>query len=178
MQTLHLPTLHMYPDHLTQLKHKAQAMPQHQNHVSQLHLTFPGTDIAVRKALADTLAALRFLDLSSDEAGTVELVLAEVMNNIVEHAFADNPDGMIELGITPMPNGLSCVLCDDGHPMPDGMVPLGGNPSLDCDLGDLPEGGFGWFLIRDLAHDLKYTRSSGKNRLTFRISVGHAQFQA
>jgi serine/threonine-protein kinase RsbW len=56
--------------------------------------------------------------------------------------------------------------------MPEGKAPNGSPAPLDCDTEELPEGGFGWFLIRDLAHELNYTRISGKNLLSFRISVG------
>ncbi|WP_456387436.1 ATP-binding protein [Profundibacter sp.] len=130
----------------------------------------------MRKTLVDTIAALRFLDFSSEEYGTIEMVLAEIMNNIVEHAYANDPDGMIELEILPANNGLKCILRDDGQPMPDGNVPMGCLPSQnvgpDFAVDDLPEGGFGWFLIRDLTRDLQYTRADGKNVLTFRIATG------
>lgn len=151
-------------------------MPQQTNSQPRgVKFTFPGNNHAVRKALVDTIAALRFLDLSGEEYGSIELVLAEVMNNIVEHAYANNPDGMIELEIAPSERGLNCILRDDGQPMPDGSVPMGVLPSQNAgpstDIEDLPEGGFGWFLIRDLARDLQYTRHNGKNILTFYIAT-------
>jgi serine/threonine-protein kinase RsbW len=39
------------------------------------------------------------------------------------------------------------------------------------DLMDLPEGGFGWFLIKDLAKDVVYARVEGENRLQLRVAV-------
>jgi serine/threonine-protein kinase RsbW len=36
---------------------------------------------------------------------------------------------------------------------------------------DLPEGGFGWFLIRELTKDLQYVRHEDQNRLTFSIPI-------
>lgn len=152
-------------------------MPQQANSPSRgLKFIFPGNDLAVRKTLVDTISALRFLDYSSEEYGTIEMVLAEVMNNIVEHAYANDPDGMIELEILPTDNGLKCILRDDGQPMPDGNVPMGCLPSQNVGptsvVDDLPEGGFGWFLIRDLTRDLQYTRHDEKNILTFRIATG------
>ncbi len=136
-----------------------------------MKFAIPGTEIAVRNGLADTISALRVLNLSGEDYGTIELVLAEVMNNIVEHAYADSPDGVIELTIQPKERGLYCTFNDNGHPMPDGTVPLGNLSSLNCEVDDLPEGGFGWFLIRDLARDLEYKRKCGKNILTFRIAI-------
>ncbi len=127
--------------------------------------------MAVRNGLAAAIASLKLLNLPAEEYGTIELVLAEVMNNIVEHAYADTQDGVIELSIQPKERGLYCTFHDTGHPMPDGAVPLGNLSSPSCEIDDLPEGGFGWFLIRDLARDLEYIRENGTNILTFRIAV-------
>jgi len=167
----------MHPEHLIQLISRAKTLPHQTSSQScGLKFVFPANDLAVRKTLADTIKALRFLDFSSEEYGTIELVLAEAMNNIIEHAYADDPDGMVELEITPSDSGLKCILSDDGQPMPDGNIPIGNLPSKNVGptsvVNDLPEGGFGWFLIRDLARDLQHTRQGGKNILTFRIAAG------
>jgi serine/threonine-protein kinase RsbW len=37
---------------------------------------------------------------------------------------------------------------------------------LSDNLCDLPEGGFGWLLIRKLTHSLKYCRTNSQNILT------------
>lgn len=167
-------TLHKHPEPVVQPKQNADTG---QSATSGLRFVFPGNPVGVRNALSGILGGLQFLELSADEYGTIELVLAEVMNNIVEHAYADNPDGIIELVIMPTNSGLFCIVCDDGNPMPDGNVPMGCKSSVDCEVDGLPEGGFGWFLIRDLARDIEYTRSSHKNRLSFRILVGTSRFQ-
>jgi len=150
-------------------------LPQLQNlNNNSFRITFPGKPLAVRSALAQMMKQLTALDLSDHDRGNIELVLAEAMNNIVEHAYIDTPDGMVELQITPAYNGLICHLRDGGVPMPEGKAPNRPPAALDCDTEDLPEGGFGWFLIRDLAEDLNYTRISGKNLLSFRITVSTA----
>lgn len=131
--------------------------------------------MAVRNVLRNAVKALRMLDLPSEAYGTIEMALAEAMNNIVEHAYADIPNGVIQLEIVPCADGLHCKLTDDGHQMPDGNLPSGDLMPLDCEIDDLPEGGFGWFLIRELTRDLQYCRRSGKNILSFRISIEPAQ---
>ncbi len=55
--------------------------------------------------------------------------------------------------------------------MPGGQLPLGMSQSLNVGLCDLPEGGFGWFLIKDLAKDLKYRRIGQENHLHLRIAI-------
>ncbi|MEM8576659.1 MAG: ATP-binding protein [Pseudomonadota bacterium] len=127
---------------------------------------------APRMALARLMSGLAPLHLDVEEAGTVELVLAEVLNNICEHAYAEAEDaGVIELSCRQGPGGLIFGVTDDGHPMPNGQTPLGMQADLDVDLMDMPEGGFGWFLIQDLAKDVRYERQGGRNHLSLRIAV-------
>lgn len=138
-------------------------------HVPILHVTIRAEAMAVRDALRQLFAAAPLCDLSVDGQGTVEIVLAEALNNIVEHAYAHG-DGRIDLRLHHRTPDLWCEITDAGLPMPNGTLPagilLGFSPGE-----DLPEGGFGWFLIRTLAQDLAYCRSQGKNLLRFRLQV-------
>jgi serine/threonine-protein kinase RsbW len=134
------------------------------------HAVFAADQTAVRGALRAALA--RFVrQMTDDEAGTMELVLAEVFNNIVEHAFADGGPGQIELTISRDELGLMCRIADDGAPMPEGRLPAGRLPSNAVAVEDLPEGGFGWFLIRDLTRELSYVRDGSRNLLMFRLPI-------
>ncbi len=131
--------------------------------------------MAVRDVLGMVFERLAPLDLDVEERGTIELVLAEALNNIVEHAYPD-PDarGTIDLTVTAQADGLHFRIEDDGKPMPDGHLPLGEAADLEVDSMDLPEGGFGWFLIRGLAKDVHYSRASGRNVLTLRLVISRA----
>ena len=128
--------------------------------------------LAVRQALEKVFAALAPWELDVEEKGTIELVLAEAMNNIVEHAYPD-PDagGLIEVSAEAQSNGLQFHIRDFGKPMPNGQAPLGMQANLDVDTMDLPEGGFGWFLIRDLAKDVEYSRDGSANHLSLRLAI-------
>ncbi|MEL6607591.1 MAG: ATP-binding protein [Pseudomonadota bacterium] len=121
------------------------------------------------QALIDDMEGRNFLP---EERGTVELVLAEVLNNIAEHAYEERGDGAIALDATYIPGGMTFALVDDGKPMPDGQTPLGMPANLDVEVNDLPEGGFGWFLIGELARDLVYERRDTQNHLSFRMILG------
>ena len=57
---------------------------------------------------------------------------------------------------------------------PDGRTPLGAAANLNVDLCDMPEGGFGWFLIKDLAKDVTYHRVEPENHLSLRLAVAMA----
>jgi len=132
-------------------------------------LSIASDPLAVReglRALFDT-AMLRALPLAA--RGTAEIVLAEALNNIVEHAY-DDGSGRIDLLVRLQPPDLLCQIEDRGKSMPGDALPIGKlRPFSSFD--DLPEGGFGWHLIRTLSRDLKYQRDEGRNCLRFRLGV-------
>ena len=137
-----------------------------------VRITVTSGERAVRTALARMMQALEPLQLDIEESGTVELVLAEALNNIVEHAYppGDTP-GPISLTCVHGCSGLETTIVDSGRPMPNGRTPVGDAVNVDVDLSDLPEGGFGWFLIKDLAKDVVYRRQGSENHLSFRLAV-------
>ncbi len=68
------------------------------------------------------------------------------------------------------PNRLMIEIADKGRPMPKGRAPIGNHPMSEfCKDDAMPEGGFGWFLIREIVRDLVYDRRDGENILLFRI---------
>jgi len=143
-------------------------------HNLELRLIFRSEPLAVRRALECILSDLGHLDMALEDCGAVELVLAEVMNNIVEHAYVGDRSGVIELHISGANHGLFCTVIDDGLPMPDGNPPMGKKYDLYCPRKDLPEGGFGWALIRELVQELGYERVGNRNYLTFLLNVERA----
>lgn len=125
---------------------------------------------AVRDALRRAVA--RFArQITPEDTGALELTLAEVLNNVVEHGYAGLPAGPIDLRIVRGEGGLLCRIEDDGAPMPRLAVPDRPMPEMPDETGALPEGGWGWALIRDLADDLDYSRDNGRNRLSFRVPL-------
>lgn len=136
-------------------------------------LEFTSGPMAVRGALKDVIQGLQPLSLDGDELGTIELVLAEALNNVVEHAYPeDDPDGPITVACNHSVQGLHFQIIDRGRGMPNNEVPLGTQANVDTDMHELPEGGFGWFLIRDLAKDVHYCHTDGQNILDLRIAIG------
>lgn len=124
--------------------------------------------MAVRAALAELRQGLTGL-VAADAAGSIELVLAEVLNNICEHGYRDIPGGAIQVSVWIEGEMLVFETRDYGLPMPGGRVPAGRRAQLDCPVENLPEGGFGWYLIRQLTADLTYARQGERNHLTFRM---------
>lgn len=149
------------------LEASADVMTDHRS----VRVTIPGRAYSVRAALRSVLARLSESGVSADDRSTLELVLAEVLNNVVEHAYANCLDGTIELSIRREINVLVCEVVDAGRPMPGTAMPPGRLSPTGGNVDSLPEGGFGWFLIRELAEDLCYRRDRGCNRLRFSLPL-------
>ncbi len=139
--------------------------------VREIRLVFHASPIHVRRALQCATGALAGLELSDDDRSSVELVLAEVMNNIVEHAHADGA-GEIELILRESVDGLLCTVRDDGRGMPGGAPPAQRQPDPEVAAPLLQEGGFGWFLIGELASKVSYRRVHGRNTLALLFAFG------
>ena len=152
-------------------RHKSALTPK----TDEMNLVFPARPMAVRRALQASMTGLARLNLTIDEQGIIEIVLAEVLNNVVEHAYAHHKSGVIELRVKRMSDNLCFTVLDDGVPLPKGNLPEHTRHTLSGPLEDLPEGGFGWSLIQDLTQDLHYVRSDVRNRLNFTIALADTQ---
>lgn len=133
------------------------------------HITLAGDMLAVRDGLKRLFAMQPLCDLTEAGRGNVEIVLAEALNNIVEHAYARH-SGTIKVALQLAHPDLLCQISDSGLPMPGESLPLG-NLAQVGNADDLPEGGFGWFLIRTLTRELNYRRHNGLNLLSFRVEA-------
>lgn len=127
----------------------------------------------MRAALVDLQQHLSKAGLPEALCGTVEIVLAEALNNIVEHASAGTPFGQMSIDVVQTPNCLAFEVCDNGQPLPGLKVPHGVLPESDGPFQDLPEGGFGWFPIHQMASALHYDRGKVENRLYFVIETNN-----
>lgn len=142
--------------------------------IHKIELTLPGNSTAVRSALKVVLNQLQSHGLAESECSVTELVLAEVLNNIVEHAYSVGDPGPIDLFIEHFDGRIDFSISDHGQPMPQEKLPTTSHANLSCDRQDLPEGGWGWLIIHELAEDVRYARQSEKNILEFTLSPKRA----
>lgn len=117
---------------------------------------------AVRALLMALEGSPTLAGLSEDERDCTLLVLAEVLNNVVEHGYGGGP-GWIGLVPGPRRSGRDWRIVDRARTPPpiaclDATMPEGA-----------AEGGFGWPLIRALTDDLAMRRYAGFNVLTLRV---------
>ncbi|MFM2389576.1 MAG: hypothetical protein RLZZ437_1131 [Pseudomonadota bacterium] len=154
----------------------AEAIQQQQESGGRVliaQLAFPATFVAVREALAALMDGPVLSDVSDEAKSMAELVLAEAMNNIVEHAYAGTTCGEITLTLWQSEGEVACRITDRGTAMPDETLPAGVLAQHE-DGAELPEGGFGWYLIRTLSRDLRYARLGSLNELTFVLAEGQS----
>lgn len=133
----------------------------------QVEVQFISDPFAVREALIKLMVSWESWGLPNALCAGAEQVLAEVLNNVVEHAHAGREDGLVIVKCLRRDQNLHVEVLDNGIEMPSAaLVPKDLAPVNET-LDDLPEGGFGWFMIHHLTKDLKYQRQDGWNRICF-----------
>ncbi|WP_316292672.1 ATP-binding protein [Aestuariicoccus sp. MJ-SS9] len=128
-------------------------------------LRFEARPLRVRAALQDIRTALRRTALCPECQGDLQLLLAEVLNNVVEHAYAGRAPGEVCVRAAESAAEVHIVVRDRGGPLPNEAIPQVAPADLFAPVENLPEGGFGWLLIQTLASRVEYYRSDGENRL-------------
>jgi len=129
------------------------------DHSDVVSVSFPATFAEVAKVLQRTMVAPALGDLSLARLRDLELVLAESLNNVVEHAYADAGLGEVRLNVSRDAGLVRLEIGDDGIVMPTTFA--------QGSTGEEPhdEGGRGWLLIRSLCKSVEYQRVSERNRL-------------
>lgn len=146
-------------------------VPDRIDRPAELHLVFRADPASIRRSLAGMMNCPPLSGLKEDARGMVELVLAETLNNVAEHAYGEK-GGPVEITLRWETAGIRCLIVDEGRAMPGGTLPEGRLPvKAGSTLQDLPEGGFGWHLIRALCSELSYIRSADRNHLMFLLPV-------
>ena len=137
--------------------------------VQTIRIALQSEPIAVRQALKGLFGDRLLHILQGDQRDTAELILAEVLNNVVEHAYAGGT-GEIEVSVSLRDGSLVFTIVDGGAEMPGRTLPDGvlGDPSR---AASLPEGGFGWHMVRTLARDVGYRRTKDRNVLSFSLDL-------
>lgn len=142
--------------------------------------SFTATNLDARSGISSVVQELRSLGIPGARVDEVQIALTEAVNNVVEHAYADAVPGDVRIRGELYPERLWISIQDGGAPFESGTLPEGKPADVNVPTKDLPEGGFGWFLIRELASQVQYERSGGSNNLSlcFEIQVTGPAAQA
>lgn len=100
---------------------------------------------------------------TGSDSDRLRLLLAEVLNNIIEHGYGGAEGGPITIQVQPITHGLRLVLTDRGAPPPSELI--AGAAEMP-DPSALPDGGWGWPLLHALATAIRLERDETGNRLT------------
>ncbi|MFM7603113.1 MAG: SpoIIE family protein phosphatase, partial [Pseudanabaena sp.] len=94
----------------------------------------------------------------------VQLITEEILVNIIQYGYENRSDGHIDLRIENTDQHLTMTFEDNARP----FNPLTEvtNPDLDKDDDARSLGGFGFFLVQELAEQVDYAYRHGKNVLT------------
>jgi serine/threonine-protein kinase RsbW len=99
----------------------------------------------------------------------LDLVIEEVVTNVIRYAYPDGQPGSIEVGYeVEGPGKMLVQVIDTGREFdPTALNP----PDLRLGLADRSIGGLGIFLVKQIAHAIKYSRVDDQNVLSFRFEV-------
>lgn len=94
----------------------------------------------------------------------IQLATDEAASNIIEHAYENIADGLLELACGVQGDTIKIILTDHGEPFDPSEIPL---PDLKADLSNRKIGGLGIFLMRKLMDEVHYESNADKsNTLT------------
>ncbi len=113
------------------------------------------------------LSSLIFL--SDIESYKIELCVVEAVTNSIKHAYGKEAGQDVEVVFTLYADRLTIDVCDTGKPLDQNIMNKKNVSSLDVDLDDianLPEGGRGIAIIKEIMDTVSYKSEKRKNVLT------------
>lgn len=99
-----------------------------------------------------------------------EIVLSEILNNVIEHGYKYSPHGEVDLYAELRPRILAIQVTDKGCEF-TGFKDVEMLNRIGTPLVELPEGGFGSFLIVSLTKNVCLQRVGDENILKFEIEA-------
>ena len=136
-----------------------------------LDLQIPGKLSEASRAVSQVGEWLAQDDVSPEKIGDITLVLAESLNNVIQHAYGPGTEGPIEVRVSRWRSTVSMQIVDSGTRF-DGPPEEAILNTVGHAVADMPEGGFGWFLIKTLTDDIHFWHAGGQNKLTLVVNLG------
>ena len=94
----------------------------------------------------------------------IQLATDEAASNIIEHAYDNVADGVLDLfcGMEMQGEQIRIILIDYGEPFDPSAIPM---PDLKAELADRKIGGLGIFLMRKLMDEVHYEPRDDKSNV-------------
>ena len=99
---------------------------------------------------------------SDKDVYNIQLATDEAASNIIEHAYENQSDGVLELSCGMRGDVIIIILIDHGESFDPSEIPL---PDLKADLSDRKIGGLGIFLMRKLMDEVHYEPRPNKSNV-------------
>jgi serine/threonine-protein kinase RsbW len=99
---------------------------------------------------------------SDKDVYNIQLATDEAASNIIEHAYENQPDGILKLSCDIQDDTITIILIDYGKSFDPSEIPL---PDLKADLSDRKIGGLGIFLMRKLMDEVHYESRADKSNI-------------
>lgn len=155
-----------------------------------MQLAIPSELGQVRFLGAALRALLHELAYPEEQAASIELCLVEAVNNVIEHAYREEPGHLVEVGVCAAPEAIELTVCDAGAAMPAGALDEArareaaqearDGSGLDdvFERGAVAEGGYGLRLIIQVMNQVDYRRDGDRNKLTMSMKLGGGSLAA
>lgn len=113
----------------------------------------------IREFVGDVARASGFSD---KDVYNIQLATDEAASNIIEHAYENIANGVMELSCGVRDDIITIILIDHGESFDPSEIPL---PDLKADLSDRKIGGLGIFLMRKLMDEVHYEANSKRGNV-------------
>lgn len=118
--------------------------------------------------------------LSTEETWAVELSVVEAVNNVIKHAYREQPGHKIEVTLNIDRDAMIIEIRDSGLSIPEGLLENRDQSVFGFDpdkIESLPEGGMGIALIKQNMDGVSYIREPDRNIMTLSKKITPASEQ-
>lgn len=134
-------------------------------------VTVPGRIDAVRPVAAFLVDVARRLEVAAASASLFENAVVEALNNAVEHS-ARQPDGSVHCEVELDGRRFTIRLLDEAAPTPVALTaPADMAPPVPQSWQDIPESGYGLYLMRAVFSDIRPVTHKGRHGIEMSLAV-------
>jgi anti-sigma regulatory factor (Ser/Thr protein kinase) len=122
-------------------------------------------DAALRELAPASTRIRLFLSghgVDKDAIFAIETAMEELATNAIKYAYCQTQIGQIIFEASATTNRAELLIEDDGNPFNPTEVP---DPEVNRSLEDMPIGGLGIHLVRELTDGFDYRRSQNRNQV-------------
>jgi serine/threonine-protein kinase RsbW len=104
--------------------------------------------------------------LDEAEAYLLELAVVEAVSNVIRHAYGGRSGNPVDISVTVTPQGMIMDIRDRGVALDPGVLDRAKEFQEPEGISDLPEGGMGLSIIKQVMDKVTYASRDGINTLS------------